>query len=63
MNLNEQIQDRIIELRTIVQNFRVVGSGISGSFNKGYELQQPDNIDPDKEVENPLPDFGQAPFV
>jgi hypothetical protein len=61
MTPEEELQIRIIELRQIVTNFRVVGSGISGSFSKGYDLQQPDTIDPDNEIDNPLPGFGQDP--
>ena len=63
MTPEEELQARIDELRTIIANFRVVGSGISGSFHKGYELQQPDTVDPAAEIEHPLPDFGQDPFA
>jgi hypothetical protein len=63
MSLEEQIQERMQDIRDIIGNFRVIGSGISGSFQKGYDLQQPDNVDPDMEIIDPLPEFGQDPFV
>ena len=63
MSPEEELQVRMEELRGIITNFRVVGSGVSGSFYKGYDLQQPDNIDPDQEILDPLPEFGQDPFA
>jgi hypothetical protein len=59
MTPEEELQIRIDELRNIIANFRVVGQGVSGSYYKGYELQQPDIVDPEREIEDPLPNFGQ----
>ena len=35
---SKELQDKVDEIVNIVKNFRIVGPGISGSFEEGYKL-------------------------
>lgn len=45
MENTDVLQEQLIEVRNLVKNFRVIGSGISGSFDKNYVFRPPDGVD------------------
>jgi hypothetical protein len=57
MTLEEQtLIARVQELRIMVQKFRMVGPGVTGNLNDGFNLFQPDTIDESGVIEDPNPD-------